>query len=370
MTRSNKGPLPASASNRQAPKPLSAPSVSDPLRRPDLTIIHVSPAVGSAASANFLNQIKSSLRQKDQNLFKFADRVSIHSATSVSDLIRQESIIEGPHLINKSPCSDVILAIIDSQGIDSTKYEEIESEIKRFADRKLGAVTVCLEQQNLDSMLKSRPGVASFPPNVLRKINFMLGHENYDTASAFKPPNLMIAGAHISYPDGNSTEFCPSVAAVVTNLQPKQAVYPGSMRLQPNSANKPQRQILELNSMMKERFDAWKGNNPPDVLFYRKAYDIKDQGSHKCEIEDIKSAYQEAFSSANPVRLTYIVLSKNTQQHIRSGEDKEAPFTFTIGNKQTSKYQYHVAYNGLGLSSSELAELVSIFPRLRLNLTC
>jgi hypothetical protein len=271
----------------------------------------------------------------------------------------------------RNPTSTVLLGIIDSNGIAKARYREIEAELKGFGDRKLGAVTVCVEQQYLENLLNHPTGNSMFPAHITRKINLMLGRSIWESAGfktevkVFDARSTIVVGAHLSHPNPTANAFCPSVSAVVASLNHKMLNYPGSSRVQTRKS----RGIVDLRSMMVERFRGWQeedGNNKevaPAVLFFRNGYFEGHQSVYDDEILEIEKAYREVFVPECK-HLVYIGVSKNHKQQNDLLRKDNMKSTFTIvteTDKQTAaRYQYHVLKKPTAYSDEDLAQLVSI----------
>jgi hypothetical protein len=331
---------------------------------------------------SFLKSVKDRLEHDKQTLRPFSSIQTV-KIDSLGDLIRQSGNLETPLMstARSTQCS-VALGIIDKNGIDKTKYREIQAELRRTGDRKFGAVTMCVEKQGLESLLKCEHQFG-FPANILRKINLMLGYPVWKTdvdriqerIENFDPERCIILGAHVSHPDPVSTERCPSVAAVVGSLDREMLMYPGSARLQTDKPMKGHCQIFGLEQMAVERFQAWKEERGdytgpgPTVFFYRGAYDTRYGEAFPKELQVIKNAHRTVFGADTPDNggFAYIVVSKNLMRHWTPTNETDVPFTFTTTPNEearnAAKYQYHVLHNSTGHVRDELAQLVS--PQLK-----
>jgi hypothetical protein len=294
-----------------------------------LTIVYVTPFGNDKRLQKFRKQLRAGLQDPTQNRLKFhRRRYREVILSSVQDLIRQQPNAGSSLMANVlNPDDQVILGVIDRAGISKVKYHEIAAEMRRFGDRKPGAITVCAEMQELERVFGSKPNLADpfVPKNILRKMNFMLGNENYKTERVNEEDSaelpLMIAGAHISHAEPGATEFCPSVAAVVASVDKDAIVYPGSTRLLANHGAALPDAISNLQDMMKEHFETWKskdanGQPPKGLLFYRGSYDVHNYKAYEDEIEQIQAAYKDVFKEEHPeIKLNYIVLTRNLKAH-------------------------------------------------------
>jgi hypothetical protein len=315
---------------------------------------------------------------------------------SVRELIRQQTSINTP-LWRVTQDADVLFGIVDMDGFTAEEYKQIGAEMQRFGNRKVGAVTVCVKKNSVQEPLAT--GDFGHNGNILRKIKCMLAKErNFDIqVQPFKNADYagdlgdhpMVVGAHLACPGPNSTEFCPSVAAVVGSVAGNPVFYPGSARVQPHittisDVDGPERkvvlesQILYLQNMMKERFEAWRSKNgtqhPTSVIVYRDGMGAGEPNKEICgrEIDDIKKAFYEVFPKNHSVvlKLAYIICGKNTMitkrpsQDLQNFEKKDTKptFTFTTSKeepRQIARYQYRVICNDIRLTPEEFADMVS-----------
>lgn len=346
----------------------------------NLAIIYVTPYDVDPNHDQLLAKIKSRLLDDEQRMVKFAKTIKTAVVSSVQNLIRQQVSMDCTLMqqVSRSE-STVILGVIDRDGTNQEKYREIQAELRRFGDRKLGAVTVCVEKQRLLQLLQRPIHMSIFPVDILQKMNFMLGNPNFAPENLYLSPikpvdRLMVVGAHVSHPASEATEFCPSVAAVVGSVSSQPVVYPGSVHLQPSQRKGA---IVGLKDMMLERFSAWKskhegeseGTDLPDVVFYRSSYEPGDRETWKEEVSAIKEAHESVFKTNYLEKngFAYITMSKNLRQYKVPDKNTAAPsFTFTSheDNDNEAKYQYHVAYNSLNRTCHDIAYLVRRFVSL------
>ena len=225
---------------------------------------------------------------------------------------------------------NTILAIIDSDGRNKTEVQNIRAELHKFGNRKIGALTYCTTRQSLEKLFGEHKAIPEyFPIGVLWKLNSMHGGQNFSIKPLSDTP-LMIVGAHISHPGPEAAQHCPSVASIVSNVNPDSTTYPGCMRLQPTLRSVETKEgrlvqhvefkILELEDMIVERCSAWKKNpnNPtPQVIFYRDGLNIVQNNVISTdtqtiaiqEMRAILAAIRKVFPNDEP-SLTYILANK------------------------------------------------------------
>ncbi|KAK3068586.1 hypothetical protein LTR53_013730 [Teratosphaeriaceae sp. CCFEE 6253] len=212
------------------------------------------------------------------------------------------------------------------------------AKIKRVFDQLLGLHTVCLTLPKVTPNAKSFIGLLS---NLALKFNLKLGGQNHVVSAGtgsrtaaltdtFRPhQHVIILGADVSHAPSKMAH-CPSVAAVVGNIDTDFATFPGSLRLQASG----EEEIRELEGMVSERVVAYaKRNNhmPEHMVFYRDGVgeDQFDTASSR-EIERVRDGFRSAWGTMlklkkqdptryqtlrlvgvpPPLDLTFIVVSK------------------------------------------------------------
>ncbi|KAK4897839.1 hypothetical protein LTR27_004611 [Elasticomyces elasticus] len=175
------------------------------------------------------------------------------------------------------------------------------AKVKRVFDQRLGLHTVCLTSPKFTYRDRFRRPKVNFLSNLALKFNLKLGGQSHQVFGPAKPAfadiasNTIVLGADVSHAP-SKMEDCPSVAAVVGNIDKHFATFPGSMRLQA----KGQEWIEELESMVTERVLAYARETkdlPTRMIFYRDGIG-EDQfdNSSKVEIERVRNGYNAARS--------------------------------------------------------------------------
>ncbi|KAK3058482.1 hypothetical protein LTR09_000046 [Extremus antarcticus] len=176
--------------------------------------------------------------------------------------LRFQGIQDG--MVGNDPLVMVVLA---------RKDQDTYAHVKRVADLRMGAKTVCITH---DHLMTVNPQLYS---NVAMKINLRQGGVNHvpgtnafvplRVSGANSPANTIVVGADVTHPGNGSFTATPSIAAVVGSVDDDFVVFPGSVRLQQSKKE----DIVELAVMVKERLVAWAklhGDQlPTNVLFYR-----------------------------------------------------------------------------------------------------
>jgi hypothetical protein len=183
---------------------------------------------------------------------------------------------------------------VDQTGRNSTQIRLINVELHKYGERILGFSTVYTTSHSLQQLMGVHlDNSVYFPGNMLRKMNFMSGGVNLmfsaltdnlnKVRTSKERPNVMVFGAHVSYAGPGAVKHCPSVTAVAGSSSHSTTYYPGSarlqMRLRRTQKDKKDNtedyvienlQIVELEAMMKERFQTWPTKDEhPAVMFYR-----------------------------------------------------------------------------------------------------
>jgi hypothetical protein len=369
------------------------------------------------------NSSEQGVLQIDEHRVKFA------SVSSLQELIRYQKLTaeevgkqklidldniakpEGP--TNETPNSTangsedlLILGVIEGSAFDRMKYREIDTELKRLGDRRVGAITICTEKAKLTQLLRPRDGGSvKFPSNILRKAKLMGGGKNWEprdlsehkllSEKASRP--LILVGAHISHPPSSSTEKCPSAVSVVVGQERVPVHYLGMSRWQPTQyltqddvtkklVLMTEPEIHTLEEIMRDRFTLWKSKVGqvkntvlPNVVFYRDAYSPIDKHTCTNEIDKIQKAYRTVWGKGlgeGDIKLAYIVVTKNTWKHTTAKDAKSdipvaPPFTFTTyqykegenvnrrNDEDAAKYQYHVPHLKIGnIRGNDVKDLV------------
>lgn len=163
------------------------------------------------------------------------------------------------------------------------KDADIYSAIKRAAELRVGAKTVCVTFSALDRK-KGRGPPATLPfddqtaSNIALKFNLKspqgANHAiNQVDLSRLRNKdnrcNTIVLGADVAHPTKTAHTATPSIAAVVGSTDDGFIHFPGSMRLQRSKKE----DIIDIADMVKERLIDWaqRHNNtlPTNMLFYR-----------------------------------------------------------------------------------------------------
>ncbi|KAK5689461.1 hypothetical protein LTR17_026257 [Elasticomyces elasticus] len=164
---------------------------------------------------------------------------------------------------------ELFLVVLDEKK--TTPY----ARVKRVFDQHLGLHTVCLTAAKLANQRNGSPGPDDqLLSNLALKFNIKLGGQNHRVMTnhrqrAFQEieRDTIVLGADVSHASLKMSD-CPSVAAVVGNIDADFAQFPGSMRLQPTGKEV----IFELKDMVAERVKAYTlhtGTLPKRMIFYR-----------------------------------------------------------------------------------------------------
>ncbi|RKO88986.1 Piwi domain-containing protein [Blyttiomyces helicus] len=249
-------------------------------------------------------------------------------------------------------------------------------EIKRITLTQAGVLSQCMLYRHVSRADAIKDQYAS---NVALKINIKLGGAtNYvDKLPYFEKPTL-ICGADVTH--AHSGSAAPSVAAVVTSLDPKATKYRTILRAQPSRVEI----IGDMEMIMGEALDAFRETNkiwPQRLIFFR---DGVSSGQFK-EVRDKEVRACKAALAARRLgdscQLTFIIVQK--RHHIRlfptdDNRDKSgnclpgttidtaivhpSEFNFVLqshaGLQGTSRPTlYHVIYDEIKMGSDKLQQL-------------
>ena len=274
---------------------------------------------------------------------------------------RAETSLKGLELFKDNPPNSVI-AVVDQTGRGSQEYLDICADLHKFGDRKLGAVTICVSKRTIDAQLKRHEGNAEyFPHLLLQRLRAMHGEANFHTdADQYFPArpgdekaHLLVLGGYVSHPPADSAKHCPSVAALVANLDDTMVNWPGEARLQPTwkvsktvdgaSRQHIEAEMLNLEEMVTGRLEAWTSEKPR-IVFYRHGLDGRPKEDIKviaqAERETIRDAMEKRYPGA-PIDVTYILVHRNTASPLGSVEDSgKEPGSFIV--ESSSRYKYGI----------------------------
>lgn len=319
------------------------------------------------------------LRCSIQSRVSFSKDAKIGTITSRDDLYLAERdtpnetdpLSKVRNSIKDHDCDEhFVLAVVDESGRTKSEIRHLYQDLQTYGNLILGVGIVCTTLQSLRSLMKERAAKSDnpalyFPPNILRKINFMQGGINFDnklrpTIEALEmSTKTMILGAHVAHDTSDVNKHSPSVASVVgsiytsSNVEEYPSHYAGSSRFQSRIRRMQEfhadiffknhevqsGHIESLYEMMTERFLAWKESRrdhfpgetvvaPSSVIFYRdglvyddktvRGYEHTDSKGGKFrdvihqEMEMIQAAFDNAFINVDDrqLKLAYILLGK------------------------------------------------------------
>lgn len=225
--------------------------------------------------------------------------------------------------------ADLVVLLLPSSG---SSYARAYRYFKSQADQVYGFKTICMAEDKLrkgglDKVKKaisfdqSKGGpLKYYMSGVALKLNLKLGNwnweacgdlgeiRNYISQSRGARLNTLILGADVTHPGPNSVEGCPSVAAVVGNVDLVCGRMPGSMRYQLGRVE----MIEKLGEMVEERLHDWNAEVrnkasqnysqyelPERIIYYRDGVSESQYSTVKAlEIPQIKAAWQRAKTKA------------------------------------------------------------------------
>ncbi|KAK6430780.1 hypothetical protein LTR95_013058 [Oleoguttula sp. CCFEE 5521] len=160
--------------------------------------------------------------------------------------------------------SGIILVLLDNPKKNVAEH----TGVKRWAEQTVGVVTVCITRGAFTNPKMSQ--TPAFKANVALKFNAKLGGRNHSVPAATKSGagNTIVLGADVTHPRIGAMPHCPSIAAVVSSVDPELTNYLGSMRVQKSK----QEEIADLAGMVEQRLIAYhqrNGSLPDNLLFYR-----------------------------------------------------------------------------------------------------
>ncbi|KAF1350776.1 ribonuclease H-like domain-containing protein, partial [Delphinella strobiligena] len=231
--------------------------------------------------------------------------------------------------------ADLVVLLLPSSG---SSHAPIYRYFKSQADQVYGFKTVCMAE---DKLKKGGLNKANLKPGCLRyymsgialKLNLKLGNWNWETGgdqgeirnyiwnNQGGRLNTLVLGADVTHPGPGSVEGCPSVAAVVGNVDLVCGRMPGSMRYQAGRVE----MIEKLGEMVEERLRDWNGeirrkriygqyDLPMRIIYYRDGVSESQYSAVKAlEIPQIKAAWQRARTKALAQGSTGLVVPKDLE---------------------------------------------------------
>lgn len=208
---------------------------------------------------------------------------------------------------------------------DSAMY----NEIKYYGDVAYSLPTICVQYtafKNLD--LYKKNDIMKYS-NVALKLNLKFGGGNQKLVmSGFEQRHhglrilrsdekfdqkTMVVGYDLTHPTGQSSIFCPSVAAMVANVDPDFHQWPAVIGIQGRAKNEMLENPLGAN-MLKECIKRWRGGKeglPDNILIYR---DGVSEGQYKLVVEHELSQFddmlKELYKPNKPPKMTVIIVGK------------------------------------------------------------
>lgn len=215
---------------------------------------------------------------------------------------------------------------------------------KQICDQEFGIYSLCLCEDKIASIFGKGQRVpenidtyhpfAGYARNVGAKLNVRVGGRNHRVDSLathfpnYNKEGVMILGADVVHPGGKSHAGTPSIAAVVGTIDKELISYRGSARYQQSL----EEIILDMQTMARERFEAYKahnaGNLPTNILYYR---DGVDEGRFPRllteEVDTIRLAWNAASKTTPQAKtlskITAVVVTK--RHNTRFFPKKEFP---------------------------------------------
>ncbi|VDM18696.1 unnamed protein product, partial [Hydatigera taeniaeformis] len=257
------------------------------------------------------------------------------------------------------------------------------SQIKRLGELRNSVCTQCVRLKSL--------GRRDVFRNLMLKINAKMGGINWlvkDLTEVWKDEKVMVVGADVTHPTGNSQDLSTSVAAVIASISPDFMRYVTIIRQQDQiREDKVVREYIDkidevflelLKACKSPSFIFGKHNNgclPTRVIFYR---DGVSEGQFESVLRIELAGMQKACSDLRPdyePGITFIVVQKRHRirfvqeaqvlRNVEAGTVVDTEITnhrefdfylcSHVGIQGTSKpVHYHVLHDDNGLNSDEL----------------
>ncbi|KAF9694065.1 hypothetical protein EKO04_007911 [Ascochyta lentis] len=285
---------------------------------------------------------------------------------------KDDKILTGSSVMTSSKVQ-LLLAVIDDRKRSNEETRKIVGRLRRYTDLVLGVRMVCMTMTSMEDLFTNRCDKNTYLPASIRaKINFVLGGQNFQHPQLHEllaGSGIMIMGAHISHP-GNSAEYSPSVTAVVASTDDTALQYTGTARVQETSLKtkrKTNSKIEDLESMLRDVINKWKGSVPSELIFFRDSVDFDDLVvNNECAL--IKRTANDILRDRYPfqkdmdLKLTYIVVNKNTALHYIPTDQPDANYAqplddYLAEGDNIGKYRYYIMKDDMHRHPDSLAKL-------------
>lgn len=194
---------------------------------------------------------------------------------------------------------------------------ELYNYIKTLGEIKYGLRTQCV----IGSKFVNPKGQPMYFANVALKINLKVGGHNHlveqDRLSFIGEDKTMLVGIDVTHPSPGSSDYAPSVAAMVASIDKNLGQWPGVLRIQDKARKE---MVSDIKEMLKSRLTMWKtmGRHvslPENILVYR---DGVSEGQYQLvldqEVTELRAACEEMYLPADTKRglprLTVVVVGK------------------------------------------------------------
>lgn len=292
------------------------------------------------------------------------------------------------HNTKPSQTPDIVVLLI------RRKDQALYSSFKYLADKKYCFRSICATQDNFQHR-KGNGSMQQYMANVAMKANLKFAKINHTVTGVSNwLNNTMVLGADLTHPGGGAIDNCPSIAAIVSSTESTGGFFMGQLGLQDNSD-----MVQELFTAVQFALHKWKQRNkrlPQNILYYRDG--VADSQYDQVDAEEVSairkawSDYIRDYAQDTPnaeLKLTTVIVTKRhstrffpamKQDAMKKNHNcKPGPL---VESAVTSPYysdfylqshnaikgtarpcHYFVLHNGMGISMTQLQELVSQDPR-------
>lgn len=221
------------------------------------------------------------------------------------------------------PALDAMLGKAVGAGIElmliilPNENSELYNYIKTLGETKYGLRTQCA----IGSKFVNPKGQPMYFANLALKVNLKIGGHNHlveeDRLSFVGENKTMLVGIDVTHPSPGSSDYAPSVAAMVASIDKNLGQWPGVLRIQDKARKE---MVSDIKEMLKSRLAMWKtlgghGSFPENILVYR---DGVSEGQYELvldqEVTQLRAACQEMYppndTKRGLPRLTVVVVGK------------------------------------------------------------
>ncbi|KAJ4361411.1 hypothetical protein N0V95_001924 [Ascochyta clinopodiicola] len=323
-------------------------------------VVHVPCGGTDDTVLDLIEELKKGLAHYDYNILE--DHLSF----------KDDKVFTGSAVV-RNPKAQLLLAVIDDRQISRDETRKTIARLHRHADLVVGVCMACVTMTSMQDLVINRSDKNMYLPASIRaKINFVLGGQNFQHPQLHEllaDRGIMIAAAHISHP-GDKAGYSPSITTLVASTDDTALQFTGTVRVQRTSLKtkrKTKLKIEDLDSMLRDVINRWKGTVPSELIFFRDSIDFDDLVvNDECAL--IKRTANDIMRDRYPfqkdmdLKLTYVVVNKNTTLQYIPTDRPDAAHAQPIDDylaegDNIGKYRYYIMKDDMHRKPDTLAKL-------------